>query len=544
MATTDLTQMNEVVLSSTNNILTSQMVSAKNTIYVVKNVFDLNGAKVDVAENCILDFRGGALKNGKLNGLGTVIKAPEYQIFDNRSSSKLELLGTFRNDSLSVHWFGAKGDGTTDDAHAINYALSNSRNITIAMAKLNYLINSTIFINSDGLSLKCNGTIFTNNDITIIDISSHYNNIDINELKYNLLMDTDENPNDYMGIGVLLSWNVYHCNINVNSINYVKKGFAFIPVIRPQYYSYAGSQYNKFTFQVIRAMHCIYINLLSGNNKGYNLWMNENQFFGGRVRGQYGIYVERPSYNDPQFDWINGNVFNCIGFEDIETPVYMYHASMNDFNDVRMSESIYGNIYIDLLDCNNLIFNTKSFLRYSVVKAEKCCQIQLSRLFSDAGLAMGFDRMALTHSRFPTTSQMKTDGVDLEYIYREDNPLNILRKHYFGWNVLPSVPMNFNDFFAKTWDGMMIFSNLCEITMYDDVNLYIEFKDSIYNLRPDMTLRYDRHGTGKIYFYMNYPSDAENDIPPIAVLDKRGTYKITTDRDYKIHIIPIAIDPV
>lgn len=356
-----LLPLNEVILTSSSNVLTQQMVAEPNTIYVVKNVFNLNGQTIEVATNCTLDFRGGALINGNLKGNSTFIKALEYQIFDIGINTKLNLLGSFRNSSFSVHWFGAKGDGVTDDAPAINHALQNSCKVTIVLGNLNYLINSSIYLSINNLKLQCFGTISTNYNITMIDISSHYNNIDIHELKFNSPYD-DDDYNFFHATAVLLSNNVYHCNVNINLIKFVKKGLAFIPVINLEKGNYAGSQYNKFTFQEIDAFYCIYINLLSSEDKGNNLWMNENQFLGGRVRGKYGVYVERPDYEDPKFDRINGNVFNCIGFEAIETPVYMYHSTMNFFNNVRMSESISSDIYIDLLDCNNITFDIKSFL--------------------------------------------------------------------------------------------------------------------------------------------------------------------------------------
>ena len=550
-----LSPMTEIVLTSPTNTLTQAMVSTPNAIYIIKNVFNLNGATIEIPSNCTLSFEGGALSNGTVKGNQTFIKALRYQIFDIAAGSQLILTGTFSNDYLSAHWFGAKGDGVTDDAPAINSALANSCKCTIELDRLNYLINSTIYISAyDGMSFKCAGTISTNSDIVMIDISTHYNEIYVYELKYNNPNHWEDDYHDFKGTGVLLSENVYHCTVNIEYMWYLNKGLSFVPFIRnPKICDYAGSQYNKFTFQTIDAVYCIYINLLSGNDNGNNLWMNENQFFGGRVRGKYGVYVERldPMKGEPKFDWINGNVFYCIGFEAIETPVYMYHSMTNDFNNVRMSESIEtagekSETYIDLLDCNNLTFNIKSFLPYSVIKAEKCCQINLERCFSDQGLLMGYDRMALTNSGFPNVTEMSTTGRDLKYISRADSPLNVLKKLFYNNAYPPVGSVNFNELFVTTWDDadVSVFSNICEITVYNNVNIDIDFKDSLYKLRPDLTIRYEHHGNSKMSFYKDYQSDVENDIPPVAVLNKRGTYKFTTDYDYNISIIPICIDAI
>ena len=42
-----------------------------NTIYEIKNVFDLHSETVVIPEHCILIFNGGSLKNGKVAGNGT-----------------------------------------------------------------------------------------------------------------------------------------------------------------------------------------------------------------------------------------------------------------------------------------------------------------------------------------------------------------------------------------------------------------------------------------------------------------------------------------
>ena len=522
--------------------LTPEMLSFSNTVYIIKDVFNLNGEQITIPDNCTLYFEGGALSNGTIEGKSTFIDAMRYQIFDIVLGRELKLSGTFRNSSFSAHWFGAKGDGKNDDAPAINKALENSCMCTIELDKLNYLVNSSIKFDTHGLSFKCSGTISTNGKIALIEITSQNNKIDINKLKYNYTTSGDE----FLGDGILLSNNVFYCSINVDFIDHLSNGFSLVPCLESGQ-ELAGCQYNKFTFQEIIARNCIYINLLKGNENfnGKGLRANENQFSGGRLRGEYGVYVERldPQKGDPQFDWINGNVFNCIGFEEIQTPVYLYHASMNSFNEIRMSESIYGEVFIDLLDCNNLIFNIKSYLEYRRVKSEKSCQITLSRLLVNSGYTMGFDRMAVSTSGFPIVNEMKESTNDFKYIYRSECPLNMLKKFYFDQDHLPVGSVNFNDLFATTWDGKMIFSNLCEISVYgDNIDLIIDFKDSIYKLRPDITIRYELYCNSKISFYKDYVSDIKNGIKPFAKIDERGPYKVTTNEPLDILIIPIFKD--
>ena len=65
------------------NILTKEMISEPNTIYEIRYDFDLNGAEINISENCILKFEGGSFRNGSLNGKFTIIA--DSRIFYNVS---------------------------------------------------------------------------------------------------------------------------------------------------------------------------------------------------------------------------------------------------------------------------------------------------------------------------------------------------------------------------------------------------------------------------------------------------------------------------
>ena len=60
------------VTDSTNrkliNILTPAMINQSNTIYEIRYDFDLNGATINIPDNCILKFKGGIISNGTING--------------------------------------------------------------------------------------------------------------------------------------------------------------------------------------------------------------------------------------------------------------------------------------------------------------------------------------------------------------------------------------------------------------------------------------------------------------------------------------------
>lgn len=49
------------------NILTQEMMTKENTIYIIQYDYDLNGATINVPSGCVLDFQGGSFGNGTLS---------------------------------------------------------------------------------------------------------------------------------------------------------------------------------------------------------------------------------------------------------------------------------------------------------------------------------------------------------------------------------------------------------------------------------------------------------------------------------------------
>lgn len=70
-----------------------------NIIYKITQDIDLNGGTLTIPSGCTLDFQGGTISNGTING---------------------DIL----NDYLKPEWFGAKADGITDDTDAVKMCLS------------------------------------------------------------------------------------------------------------------------------------------------------------------------------------------------------------------------------------------------------------------------------------------------------------------------------------------------------------------------------------------------------------------------------------
>lgn len=122
------------------NILTQEMISATNTKYVIKYDYVL-GADIDVPENCIFEFDGGSISasgsNDTITGTNTGINAGLVKIFN----TNITLSGTWNVTEAYPEWFGAKGDGITNDASFIQKTVTYFK--TIKLTK-HYIVNNPV----------------------------------------------------------------------------------------------------------------------------------------------------------------------------------------------------------------------------------------------------------------------------------------------------------------------------------------------------------------------------------------------------------------
>lgn len=122
--------------------IAKQMIN-DNTIYEIKEMIDLGGQSITIPEGCVIKFSGGTLINGSLKGNGTILKADPLHIL----GDNVTLKGTWNIKEVSPEWFGAVGDGATDDSKALQKALnlaSFSTGQKVCLMGKSYLINSQI----------------------------------------------------------------------------------------------------------------------------------------------------------------------------------------------------------------------------------------------------------------------------------------------------------------------------------------------------------------------------------------------------------------
>lgn len=101
----------------------------------VKLVFGPNGK---LGSNVVINIEDGM-------GSATIIADPRQQIFE----SGTEINGKLNVPFVYPEWWGAKGDGVTDDSTAINKCIIYSGRSTILMTAERYYVKSTIVINEE-----------------------------------------------------------------------------------------------------------------------------------------------------------------------------------------------------------------------------------------------------------------------------------------------------------------------------------------------------------------------------------------------------------
>lgn len=461
-------------------------------MYIITGECSLSG-DVTLAAGSILKFEGGVINGtGKILGSRLMIDAPKYQIFGENVGFGKNAIG---NGEVSAHWWGAKGDGVNYDCGAINRALQNAGSSWVVLDNLRYLTNETIVL-GEGQKLRCDGILSYRGNGAAIELTEKNVELDIRELRQNAGTGYNQTT-PFKGSGVLLSGNVYNANINIDNILYFNRAFDLSPKLGKEWY--CGIQYCKISWQYVIGEYGIYIDIPSGAKtakKGDRMWVNENQFNGGRLLCRYGIYSTPidDKYKDI-IGLINGNVFNSIGFEgegNIKCKaITLYNAWHNNFNDIRLSEGYVpiGQPWIDLTQCGYLNFSFKSQIPYSSVKATRCNHIEMHANFTDNGLGYfaGYDRLYILNENGaynPLNNAYDKNSENVKLLTRSAVGTAEIKQIYVGASKASPrggvvQTMKFNDLFFANAGNQKVLSDKAFITVNDN---------SILNITTDHSL--------------------------------------------------------
>lgn len=115
--------------------LPSQLISA-NCTYEVSFNFDLGGDTIHLPKNIVLHFKDGMFSNGLIFGDNTLIDSDCTCVFKD-----VQVLGEWRNEIYYPEWFGAAGDGETDDTESIKKTIWLAKAKKVVFGSKTYIIN-------------------------------------------------------------------------------------------------------------------------------------------------------------------------------------------------------------------------------------------------------------------------------------------------------------------------------------------------------------------------------------------------------------------
>lgn len=108
----------------------SKQMTREDITYVVKSRHNLKGKELFIPKGCTLLFKGGCITNGIVHGKGTIIDAGE-----DKSFYDIIFDGSWNPVKSFPEWFGAIGDGVTDDTYAIQKAAYFAEGNTLVLQK-------------------------------------------------------------------------------------------------------------------------------------------------------------------------------------------------------------------------------------------------------------------------------------------------------------------------------------------------------------------------------------------------------------------------
>lgn len=320
-----------------------------NVIYKITKDYDLDGSTLIIPVGCTLDFQGGSFANGTIEGHDTKIISESRSIF----RDKITITGTWDIIESYPEWFGAKGDGITDDTIALQTCI-NYFNV-IKLSSKTYITKQLIIpsfknIIGEGKNsiIKANPTMTLTNNY-LIRTKDGGSGIRISNLK--IICGNTSNEDDYKigGIGLISTananndqWDTRNIIENVEILN-----------------CYAASIYVGTYQRENKIQNCFISNT---TNNGINCQGTDNMINGCTIAGSHlsGIMLQTNNRLS------NTKLFGCGG-STITKNLYALDIFGNKCNvsNVELQQNYYGGVivrgnsnYVQVTNDNNGSGNT------------------------------------------------------------------------------------------------------------------------------------------------------------------------------------------
>lgn len=496
------------------NVLLQEMISEPNTIYHIQYDYDLNGETITIPEGCILQFNGGSINNGYILGNKTIVDSIPTYIFKD-----VIFEGTFEGE-FHVEYIGASMKNE-DNSSYFNKAFSSIIKHWVAKSSF-YKVNNSIIINNKSfLTFKCDGEIIATKGIDVFKFIGKYNNhiiFDVYAIKTDEPpISSNENHTQYdydnlSGAAVTIASNFYNSTLKIDHIFYFKYGLHMLADNFIDYH--VGIQYMKFYFQYIECTTCIFFDY-KDTTRGS--WINENQFFGGRLTGNYGILTSDVEF----YDVINSNNFYKVGFEGINTcAIKLSGVNKWKLYDLRMHEAIYNKPYINFNDCRDIELSTTVYMDETYVEAIKTTRTVLHTELNDIFLEYKNDKQEIYNSSIYKTNLYRYYDETSDIV--ENGVLNIKLIDLLRDNslFLPNV------FTYTTYNITTIIDATTFPVTYTSKDLY--------NLNTH--IKFKLRGNGKVIFKYKNKNNSIIETPPYSSQDIDLCYNY----DYELQILPAS----